>query len=84
LLEGDGLGDGEDFEFLVDVVEGDGLAEADELAEDDGDPEGLAEPEADGDALAVESGFTVVAEGTCRKATALTETSPMVFPEEFG
>jgi len=68
----------------VDVVEGDGLAEADELPDDDGDPDGLAEPEGDGDALEEARGFTVVADGTWRKAIALTETSPMLFPVGSG
>lgn len=81
---GDGLADDD---FFVDELDGDGLAE-EALAELEA--EGLAEPDAeglaelDGDALGVASGFTVVAEGTCKNAIALAETSPIVEPEGSG
>ena len=75
---------------MLDEALDDGLGDADV----DDDPEALEdgdaldEPdaldEADGDALEEARGFTVVAEGTWRKATALTETSPMLFPEGSG
>ena len=88
--EGDGvaLGDSEDFFFSLDDALGDGFGDADDDPEALEDGEALDDPdalgEADGDALEEARGFTVVADGTCRKATALTETSPMSLPEGSG
>jgi hypothetical protein len=88
--DGVGLGDAEDFFLSPDDALGDALGDADVDEEPEAldDADALAEPdalgEADGDALEDARGLTVVAEGTWRKAMALTETSPMLFPEGSG
>lgn len=82
LFDFDELAEAEDFGFADAVAEDDGLAEP--LADDDADGDALDDDEAEGDELADASGLTVVADGTCKNAIALTDTSPMVLPLGSG
>ena len=82
LLDFDELAEAEDFGFADAVDEDDELPEL--AAEADADGDALDDDEAEGDALADASGLTVVADGTCKNAIALTDTSPIVLPLGSG